>query len=71
LKEPIIVIQQYKKDGDFLSLPRTLRELQPKYIVMYDANMTAVRQIEVIFIIFNIISISGIYKYFFIGISKL
>ncbi|KAL5241016.1 hypothetical protein ACI65C_008426 [Semiaphis heraclei] len=47
LKEPIIVIQQYKKDGDFLSLPRTLRELQPKYIVMYDANMTAVRQIEV------------------------
>ncbi|KAL4098991.1 hypothetical protein QTP88_023494 [Uroleucon formosanum] len=47
LKEPIIVIQQYKKDGDFLSLPRTLRDLQPKYIVMYDANMTAVRQIEV------------------------
>lgn len=47
LKEPIIVLQQYKKDGDFLSLPRTLRELQPKYIVMYDANMTAVRQIEV------------------------
>lgn len=47
LKEPIIVLQQYKKDGDFLSLPRTLRELQPKYIIMYDANMTAVRQIEV------------------------
>lgn len=47
LKEPIVVLQQYKKDGDFLSLPRTLRELQPKYIVMYDANMTAVRQIEV------------------------
>lgn len=53
MKEPIIVIQQYKRDGDFLSFPRTLRELQPKYIVMYDANMTAVRQIEVIFIIFD------------------
>jgi len=47
LKEPIIVIQQYKKNGDFLSLPRTLRELQPNYVVMYDVNMTAVRQIEV------------------------
>lgn len=44
------MIQQYKKDGDFLSFPRTLRDLQPKYIIMYDANMTAVRQIEVIII---------------------
>jgi len=65
------VLQQYKKDGDFLSLPRTLRELQPKYIVMYDANMTAVRQIEVIFNLFNRVTISAIYKYYFIGISKL
>ncbi|XP_050525134.1 DNA repair endonuclease XPF [Daktulosphaira vitifoliae] len=46
-KEPIIILQQYKKDGDFLSLPRTLKELKPKFIVMYDVNMTAVRQIEV------------------------
>lgn len=41
------MLQQYKKDGNFLSLPCTLRELQPKYIIMYDVNMTAVRQIEV------------------------
>ncbi|XP_050425098.1 DNA repair endonuclease XPF isoform X1 [Adelges cooleyi] len=47
MKDPVIVLQQYKKHGDFLSLPRVLRDLQPKYIVMYDANMTAVRQIEV------------------------
>lgn len=56
-KEPTIVIQQYKKNGDFLSLPHTLGELQPKYIIMYDANMTAVRQIEVLFICFQKISI--------------
>lgn len=72
LKEPVIVIQQYKRDGDFLSFPRSLRELQPKYIVMYDANMTAVRQIEVIFIIFDKIigNILNVIQNYFIGVSK-
>ncbi|XP_075228902.1 DNA repair endonuclease XPF mei-9 [Lycorma delicatula] len=44
--EPVVVLQQFKADGNNLSLPLTLRSLQPKYIIMYDVNMTAIRQIE-------------------------
>lgn len=45
--EPVVVIQQFKKDGNALSLLRTLRTMKPEYIVMYDVDVTAIRQIEV------------------------
>ncbi|XP_054274769.1 DNA repair endonuclease XPF-like [Macrosteles quadrilineatus] len=45
--EPVVMIQQTKVDGDPLSLPTTLRTMKPKYIVMYDVDVTAIRQIEV------------------------
>ncbi|XP_046672972.1 DNA repair endonuclease XPF isoform X1 [Homalodisca vitripennis] len=45
--EPVVVLQQFKPDGEPLSLPSTLRSLKPKYIVMYDVDVTAIRQIEV------------------------
>jgi hypothetical protein len=44
------MIQQFKQDGNPLSLPSTLRSMKPKYIVMYDVDVTAIRQIEVLFI---------------------
>lgn len=44
---PIITIQSFKKDGDPLALTRTLEQLQPHNVVMYDADLTAVRQLEV------------------------
>lgn len=44
---PIITIQSFKKDGDPLALTRTLEQIQPHTVVMYDADLAAVRQLEV------------------------
>ncbi|XP_039287620.1 DNA repair endonuclease XPF [Nilaparvata lugens] len=44
--EPVIVLQQFKQDGDTLSLPNSLKLLHPLYIVLYDVDVTAIRQIE-------------------------
>ena len=45
--QPIITIQSFKKDGDPLALTKTLQQLQPHAVVMYDADLSAVRQLEV------------------------
>lgn len=47
LKDPVIFIQQFKKDGDGLFLPKSLKERKPTTIVMYDIDVSAIRQIEV------------------------
>nr|XP_031840171.1 DNA repair endonuclease XPF isoform X1 [Nomia melanderi]XP_031840172.1 DNA repair endonuclease XPF isoform X1 [Nomia melanderi]XP_031840173.1 DNA repair endonuclease XPF isoform X1 [Nomia melanderi]XP_031840174.1 DNA repair endonuclease XPF isoform X1 [Nomia melanderi] len=44
---PIILIQSLKKAGDPMSLQRTLAEHMPRNIIMYVADISAVRQIEV------------------------
>ncbi|KAE8742861.1 hypothetical protein FOCC_FOCC011542 [Frankliniella occidentalis] len=44
---PIITIQSFKKDGDPLALTKTLQQIQPHTVVMYDADLSAVRQLEV------------------------
>lgn len=44
---PIIVIQSLKRSGDPTSLQRALAEHMPTVIVMYVADISAVRQIEV------------------------
>ncbi|XP_049793067.1 DNA repair endonuclease XPF [Schistocerca nitens] len=44
---PVIMIQPFKKNGDPLSLVKTLKEHKPKFVVMYDADMTAIRRLEV------------------------
>ena len=44
---PIILIQSLKKDGDPMALQRALAEHMPSNIVMYVADISAVRQIEV------------------------
>lgn len=45
--EPVVVLQQFKQNGDPLSLTASLRSLKPKYIIMYNVDVTAIRQIEV------------------------
>lgn len=45
--QPVITIQSFKKDGDPLALTKTLQQLQPHNVVMYDADLSAVRQLEV------------------------
>lgn len=44
---PVIIIQPFKKNGDPLALSKTLKELSPKFVIMYDIDVTAVRRLEV------------------------
>ncbi|XP_076231477.1 DNA repair endonuclease XPF mei-9 isoform X1 [Calliopsis andreniformis] len=44
---PIILIQSLKKNGDPMALQRALAEHMPSNIIMYFADISAVRQIEV------------------------
>ncbi|XP_058796659.1 DNA repair endonuclease XPF [Phymastichus coffea] len=46
-KEPLIIIQAIKKGGDSLSLNKTLDEALPSYVILYAADISAVRQLEV------------------------
>lgn len=48
----MIIIQPFKKENDVLSLPKTLGMHKPRFVVMYDADVTAIRQIEVSFHLF-------------------
>ena len=45
--KPFIVLQTFKKYGDPLALSRTLQTIKPQFVIMYDADMTAVRRLEV------------------------
>ncbi|XP_066585729.1 DNA repair endonuclease XPF-like isoform X2 [Prorops nasuta] len=45
--DPIIIIQTFKKGGDPMSLKRTLKETMPNYIVLYVADISTIRQLEV------------------------
>ncbi|XP_017797477.1 PREDICTED: DNA repair endonuclease XPF [Habropoda laboriosa] len=44
---PVILIQSLKKDGDPMALQRALNEHMPNNIIMYVADISAVRQIEI------------------------
>lgn len=45
-----IFIQTLKKNDDSLDLLSTLEEMQPNFIIMYHTDITAIRNIEVLFI---------------------
>lgn len=45
--EPLLVIQSYKKGGDSMSLHKTLEEMRPTYVVIYTAEISTIRQLEV------------------------
>ncbi|CAL9698808.1 unnamed protein product [Knipowitschia caucasica] len=47
LQEPLILIHPLKGCTDPHSLTRVLWEVEPKYVVLYDAEMSFVRQLEV------------------------
>ena len=47
---PIIFVETLKKYMDPESLTKTLNILKPRYIIMYDIEMFAIRNIEVIII---------------------
>lgn len=44
---PLVVLQTFKKYGDPLALSRTLQTIEPRFVIMYDADMAAVRHLEV------------------------
>ncbi|XP_035780009.1 DNA repair endonuclease XPF-like [Anopheles albimanus] len=46
---PLVFIQTFKSEanGALGSLDRTLEQINPRYIIMYHTNVTAIRQIEV------------------------
>lgn len=45
---PIVYIQTFKSEHHgYVNLEQTLTEINPRYIIMYHSNVTAIRQIEV------------------------
>ncbi|XP_062999093.1 DNA repair endonuclease XPF [Elgaria multicarinata webbii] len=47
LKEPLTVIHPLNGCGDPYALTRVLHEVEPRYVVLYDAELTFVRQLEI------------------------
>jgi len=47
LPDPVTVIHPLHGCSDPFSLVRTLDEVQPRYVVLYDPDMEFVRQLEV------------------------
>lgn len=45
--EPVVLIHSLKRFGDPMALQRTLTEVMPSYVVMYGADISAIRQLEV------------------------
>ncbi|KAF2358147.1 ERCC4 domain [Trinorchestia longiramus] len=44
---PLILVQSLKNYSDPFVLPRLLREVQPRYIILYDSDLDFIRQVEV------------------------
>ncbi|XP_007950002.1 DNA repair endonuclease XPF [Orycteropus afer afer] len=47
LKEPLIIIHPLLGCSDPYALTRVLHEVEPRYVVLYDAELTFVRQLEI------------------------
>lgn len=47
LSQPAIIIHPIHGGSDPLGLQRTLWEVNPRYVILYDSNMQFVRQLEV------------------------
>ncbi|KFQ24089.1 DNA repair endonuclease XPF, partial [Merops nubicus] len=47
LEKPLTVIHPLQGCGDPYALTRVLRELEPRYVVLYDAELSFVRQLEI------------------------
>ncbi|XP_063589883.1 DNA repair endonuclease XPF-like [Penaeus indicus] len=44
---PLIMVQSLRDNSDPFMMTRLLEEVQPKYIIMYDSDLTFIRQVEV------------------------
>ena len=44
---PIVVIQSLRKGGDSMALQRILEDVMPSFVVLYTADISTVRQLEV------------------------
>lgn len=47
LSSPAVVVHPLHGCSDHHGLMRTLQEVQPRYVILYDADMQFVRQLEV------------------------
>lgn len=47
LKDPLTIIHPLQGCGDPYALTRVLHEVEPRYVVLYDAELTFVRQLEI------------------------
>jgi DNA excision repair protein ERCC-4 len=47
IPSPVTIIHPLHGCSDPYNLTRTLHEIQPRYVVLYDADMIFVRQLEV------------------------
>lgn len=47
LKEPLTIIHPLLGCSDPYALTRVLHEVEPRYVVLYDAELTFVRQLEI------------------------
>lgn len=48
LQRPTVVIQTFRSDQNKMSsMDQTLQDMQPDYVIMYNTNVTAIRQIEI------------------------
>ena len=47
MQKPTVFIQTFRSDQDRISsLSNTMEEMQPDYVILYNVNITAIRQIE-------------------------
>lgn len=46
-KDPLTIIHPLQGCGDPYALSRVLQEVEPRYVVLYDAELTFVRQLEI------------------------
>ncbi|NWQ63050.1 XPF endonuclease, partial [Neopipo cinnamomea] len=46
-KDPLTIIHPLQSCGDPYALTRVLHEVEPRYVVLYDAELTFVRQLEI------------------------
>lgn len=44
---PIVVVQSLKKGGDSMALQKILNEIAPSFVVLYTADISTVRQLEI------------------------
>ncbi|XP_078274426.1 DNA repair endonuclease XPF [Rhinoraja longicauda] len=47
LKEPLIILHPLQGCSDPYSLSRVLHEIEPRYVILYDAELSFVRQLEI------------------------